>query len=80
MRILYGCGRCEESFGTLTLFDKHQDVDYDRLQPVSCIRPETLGMVRDALGTWQTPEGLISRSHRATRLAGMRHRRAGNEG
>lgn len=75
MTAFYGCAPCGENFGTLTLFDRHQDVDYGRVRPVVCIRPEALGMVRDARGTWQTPEGLLARSQRATRLAAMRHRK-----
>lgn len=77
----YECGKCHETFGTLGLFDRHQDCKYWRegalkwLASVSCIRPEALGMVRDAKGWWQTPQGLISRSQRATRLAALRHRK-----
>jgi hypothetical protein len=28
-----GCARCGQQFGSLKSFDKHQDVDYDRVVP-----------------------------------------------
>lgn len=72
----FECGRCRNVFGTLTLFDRHQAVDYKAAQPVSCIQPERLGMVRDPRGTWQTPEGLLARAERATRMTTLRRKAA----
>lgn len=66
------CARCHETFGTLTMFDAHQDVDHDTRPAVSCREPGTLGAVTDARGTWQTPAGLISRARNAERLRAAR--------
>lgn len=72
----WGCAACGQTFGTLTMFDAHQDVDYNRRPAVACSHPEALGLVRDTWGTWQTPEGLKSRTRRAERLPVVRRARA----
>lgn len=75
------CAACHLTFGTLTLFDAHQTVDYDRRPPVICRAAESmrvspaglpvpagsggLALVRDARGTWQTPAGLAARQRSA---------------
>ncbi|MGH3304117.1 MAG: hypothetical protein ACRDOK_21045 [Streptosporangiaceae bacterium] len=64
------CAACGETFGPLSLFDCHQAVEYGRLPPVACTQPDRLGMVRDARGTWQTPEGVVARARRAAAMAG----------
>jgi hypothetical protein len=70
------CGSCGQCFGSLRLFDAHQDVDYRRTPPVRCRDPRELRvnaesipvaegdpLVQDDRGTWQTPAGLAR--HRA---------------
>jgi len=54
------CARCKRVFSGLSLFDRHQDVDYDRKPAVACINPVSLGMVEAPNGVWTTPEGLKS--------------------
>jgi hypothetical protein len=61
------CHTCHQSFGTLTLFDAHQDWAAGWAS-LSCRSPQDLSLVRDHNGTWQTPEGLRARSQRAVRL------------
>jgi hypothetical protein len=48
------CGLCHEVFAGLTLFDRHQDVDYHRphADVVRCLDPAALGMVRNRHGHW----------------------------
>jgi hypothetical protein len=64
----YQCGRCARTFGSLALFDRHQQVSYKSVSPVSCMEPEALGMVLDTRSVWQTPEGLRVRTQRAARM------------
>jgi hypothetical protein len=64
----YGCSPCGETFGTLTLFDGHQDVDRKRRPVVRCADPRDLGLVQDGHGVWQTPEGLAARERATERL------------
>src|SRR5271169_6428337 len=61
------CGACGEKFGTLELFDAHQHWDRRGEWKLSCSLPP--GLVRDARGTWQTPEGLARRAADAARGA-----------
>jgi hypothetical protein len=71
----YGCHPCGENFGTLTLFDWHQGVDYNRPVAVSCLSINKIveaGLVRDARGVWQTPEGLLKRAALAARTVRKR--------
>jgi hypothetical protein len=70
------CGKCHEVFSGLTLFDRHQDVDYRREPSIICRAPAALGLVQDGRGTWCTPEGLKSRDFHATRLARANRGRA----
>ncbi len=71
------CARCHQTFSSLTLFDRHQDVDYGRQPAVLCRAPlSALGLVRDLGGTWCTPQGAVSRQAQSVRLAAARSRRA----
>ncbi len=71
------CSKCHQTFSSLTLFDKHQDVDYDRTPAVVCkTRLTALGLVKDLGGTWCTPDAAISRQAQSVRLAMTRSRRA----
>jgi hypothetical protein len=41
------CGRCHQTFGTLALFDAHQDRDYSQpptRPPIICRDPATMGV------------------------------------
>jgi hypothetical protein len=70
-----GCAGCGEVFGSLTLFDSHQAVDHNAPVPVSCAQNPALlamGLVRDTLGTWHTPAGLVKRARSAAQLATYR--------
>ena len=60
-RASHGCGLCGAAFGTLTSFDGHQDIAYDRAPVIICREPAAMGLVADRDGTWQTPEGLLGR-------------------
>jgi len=64
-----GCVLCGQTFTGLTLFDAHQDVDYNREPVIICRDPTGLGLAQDARGTWGTPEGLAYRESLTTRLA-----------
>jgi hypothetical protein len=61
-----GCGACGHVFGSLALFDAHQH--WDRAGPwkLTCTVPP--GLVTDARGTWQTPEGLAYRQGLPARM------------
>jgi hypothetical protein len=61
------CHACHVTFGTLTLFDAHQDWTAGWAS-LSCRSPLTLGLVADHNGTWQTPEGLRARTQAGVRL------------
>ena len=50
-----GCARCGQQFGAVTAFDKHQDVDYDRVPVVICRDPATLNLAQDGNGVWRMP-------------------------
>lgn len=63
------CGACHVTFGTLGLFDAHRVGHVDNRQ---CLSPYNdlpadagPGLVPDAYGVWQTPEGLEARVARA---------------
>lgn len=66
--MIYGCAPCANEFGTLTLFDQHQEKDYSRRPVVACKDPASIGLVQDHRGVWQTPEGLASRERAAEQL------------
>jgi hypothetical protein len=55
-----GCASCGHQFGSLERFDAHQNIDYERDPVLICRWPADLGLVRDARGVWQTPEGLAA--------------------
>lgn len=76
------CAKCREDFGSLTLFDQHQNVGYGRKASpvVMCHAPQALGLVQDQGGTWYTPEGLNAAHSLRDRLASARSRRAPGEG
>ena len=61
------CGACHRTFGTLTLFDAHQEWS-EGWADLTCMDPEGLGMVQDHRGTWQTPQGLQRRQQDRLRL------------
>jgi hypothetical protein len=44
------CGKCHESFGAVSTFDKHRQGGADNRH---CIDPATIGMHRDAYGYWR---------------------------
>lgn len=51
------CSPCGKVFGSLKLFDAHQNRQYNPWQ-LSCTEPEALGLVQTSKGTWVTPERL----------------------
>lgn len=55
-------------FGTLGLFDAHQDTDYGRKPVIVCHDPAVPNAIRDSNGVWQTPEGLAQRQAAARHL------------
>jgi hypothetical protein len=61
------CHGCHQTFGTLTLFDAHQNWAAGWAS-LSCRSPQDLGLVADHNGTWHTPEGLRARTQRGIRL------------
>ena len=65
------CVQCRQTFTSLELFDRHQDVDYTRphSQMVLCKPPQSLGLSQGPGGTWGTPEGLKTRERRVRLLA-----------
>jgi hypothetical protein len=63
-----GCAACGHQFGSVGMFDAHQDVDYTQPRAVTCREPFTLGLVQDVNGVWQTPEGLANRERAGARL------------
>jgi hypothetical protein len=52
------CAACHRTFGSLVLFDRHQDINYGRDPVVFCKSPYDLGLIRDASGVWRTPEAV----------------------
>jgi hypothetical protein len=62
------CARCHQTFGTLEVFDLHQDVSYKRSPMVVCNAPEGLGLVRDTWGTWRTPEDATATTARVGKM------------
>jgi len=50
-----GCSRCLEVFTSLGGFDKHQKTAYGTDNPVTCLDPAELGMVKNKRGQWTTP-------------------------
>ena len=71
----FHCAVCHHTFGGLTLFDAHQDVDYTRKPVIVCRDPASLGLAQNDRGLWSTPEGLKSRERSRTRLAAARSAR-----
>ncbi len=74
----FECSPCGEVFGTLTLFDWHQVIDYSTRPAVSCLGVNKIvdsGLVRDGKGVWQTPEGLLKRAKLSARTV-RRHAEA----
>jgi hypothetical protein len=84
------CGKCGQCFGSLALFDSHQDVDYTRPpgEEVRCLDPRTMRvstrgilkadgdpLVLDGRTCWQTPAGLAQHLQRGEQL--RRQRQAG---
>lgn len=71
------CARCHQTFSGLTVFDRHQAIDYNCRPAVSCIQNPglTLGLVRDASGVWITPEALLNNARKAARLTANRQDR-----
>lgn len=63
-----GCSGCGRVFSSLTLFDRHQDWDYDAPAALSCKTPESLGLVLGPNSTWWTPEGLKNSKERTARM------------
>lgn len=61
------CHGCHQTFGTLTLFDAHQDWA-EGWAALTCRSPGELGLVLDHHGTWQTPQGLHRRQQDRLRL------------
>jgi hypothetical protein len=68
-RATFGCSLCGHTFGTLALFDAHQQRPQGWAGPVQCTAPEAMGLVPDDTGTWQTPEGLQRHAADRARLA-----------
>lgn len=66
------CAACHETFGTLTLFDAHHDVDYNRDPAVLCREPGVLGMVQAENLIWWTPEALSALTERVGKMAEAR--------
>ena len=64
-----GCVLCGATFTGLTLFDAHQDTDYNRHPVIVCRDPAALGLAQDARGTWGTPAGLAARERSRTMVA-----------
>lgn len=64
------CAVCGRVFGTMRLFDAHQEWDRSGEWVLTCVVPP--GAVRDAWGTWQTPKGLAARTARVARFASAR--------
>lgn len=54
------CAQCHQTFNSLKMFDRHQDIARDGSGRVSCRPPEALGLVSDTRGTWRTPEAVES--------------------
>jgi hypothetical protein len=70
-----GCATCGEVYGTLGSFDAHQVIDYKQRPPVTCLRPEDLGLVRDARGVWRSPEAVAKLAVNTDRLRAVQRRR-----
>lgn len=60
------CGGCHETFGALSIFDKHR-------RDGRCLPPAE-GLVQDDEGVWCTTEGLANREVLGIRLTHMRER------
>jgi hypothetical protein len=65
------CCCCREQFTSVSSFDQHLDVDYDRVPPVMCREPRDLGMARDRHGRFFMPGSDADR----VRLAALKARR-----
>lgn len=73
------CPACHETFSSTRLFDRHQDVDYDRRPVVICKEPESVGLVLDTWGTWRTPENLMVTTARISAMNTARHASKGEK-
>lgn len=62
------CAKCHATFGTLKLFDKHQDVEYGRTPTIVCRKPEEIGLILDTWGTWRTRENLLTVTARVSAM------------
>jgi len=69
-----GCAACGEVFATLTDFDKHHDVDYNRTPAVVCKPPATVGLELSN-GAWGTPEGNATRARKSRQMTSMNQSR-----
>lgn len=50
----YHCATgCHQTFSSLELFYKHQDVNYNRIPVVVCRPPAALGLAQNDRGLWQ---------------------------
>lgn len=74
------CALCHQNFASLRLFDKHQDVKYGHERAtIVCERPEKLGLVLDAWGTWRTRPDLLNTTARVSNMNTRREiKRRGN--
>ena len=62
----YHCGRCHETFATLTLFEDHRP-------GIGLIcKPPADGLVQDKNGVWHTPEGLANNERKAAQLSALK--------
>jgi hypothetical protein len=63
------CAACHNTFSGITLFDKHQDVNYGRAGAVvQCKDPHLAGLAIDPWGTWRTPQGARNMKKRVTTM------------
>jgi len=69
------CAKCHQTFTSLTMFDKHQEVQKGPGR-VLCRPPEALGLVRDTKGVWRTPEGVESLYRRMGMMEQARKQRS----
>jgi hypothetical protein len=68
----FKCAPCGREFSSLTGFDRHQDVDYDRRPAVRCLDPAARGLEQNDHGRWHLPQTDAG----GERLAALRDRRA----
>lgn len=68
----FHCARCHQTFGTLKIFDRHQDVRYKPPAHFRCRKPEGSGLVQAPNGTWWTPEALESMTDKVRKMHAAR--------